>query len=112
MDRQKELREQYKNREVVGGVYRIFNTNNDRHFLAASSNLAGSKNRYDFAVSTDMCLLPSMKEDWKLYGAASFTFEILEELEKKAEQTIREFESDLETLRALWQEKLGQPPSY
>ena len=39
------------------------------------------------------------------YGAASFSFAVLEELQKNETQTDREFAEDVQTLFELWQEK-------
>jgi len=112
MENHKELREQYKNRKMTGGVYRILNTENQRYFLAATNDLAGSNNRHNFAVSTNLCIIPAMKEDWKCYGSTAFVFESLEELEKKPEQTTQKFAEDLETLKEMWQEKFAASLSY
>jgi hypothetical protein len=46
-------------------------------------------------------------EDWKLYGASSFSFEILEEIHKKETQSDREFADDVATLLELWTEKMN-----
>jgi hypothetical protein len=46
-----------------------------------------------------------MLKTWKQYGADSFSFEIVEEIEKKETQTQRQFSDDLNTLLELWNEK-------
>lgn len=104
-ERRKELLEQYKQRTVVGGIYRIRNTVTGHSYVNFDDDLTGAENRHRFSVTTNTCILPEMREDWLAYGAASFTFERLEELEKKPEQSRAEFLADLETLLELWREK-------
>lgn len=112
MDKRKELRAQYKQRTVVGGVYRIVNTENGRYLLAADDDLRGSKNRFEFAAATGSCVMPQLQDDWKKYGSKIFAFEILEELEKKPEQTAQEFAGDLQALAELWSEKFNPAQAY
>jgi hypothetical protein len=46
-----------------------------------------------------------MLKDWKTFGKEAFSFEVLEELEKKESQSDREFKEDLATLLEIWNEK-------
>lgn len=46
-----------------------------------------------------------MAEAWKRHGASVFTFEVLETLQKKDDQTDREFSDDIDVLYELWSEK-------
>ena len=43
------------------------------------------QNRFNFSVKTNSCLNLKLRNDWNKYGANSFTFEILEEVEMKSE---------------------------
>jgi hypothetical protein len=101
----KELREQYKNRVCVGGIYRVKCTGNGEQWLRSTKDMKGAKNRFDFAVSINSCLESYMKENWNCYGASSFAFEILEEITKKETQTDQEFADDVETLFEMWNER-------
>lgn len=105
MDNKKMLKEQYKSRTVTGGVFCIRCEGNGRAWLKAAQNLEGQKSRFQFAVDHDSCLEPSMRGEWKQYGASSFTFTVLEELEKKPDQSDAEFARDIKTLLEMWQEK-------
>jgi hypothetical protein len=53
-----------------------------------------------------------LQKDWNEYGGSVFDFEILETLEKKPEETDREFSDNLGILRELWQEKFDPAFSY
>jgi hypothetical protein len=46
-------------------------------------DLKGQANKYRFAVSTGSCPEPGMRAEWCQYGADSFSFTVLEALEKK-----------------------------
>lgn len=101
----KALKEQYKNRIIIGGVYRIQCSGNHAAWLRATTDLQGSRNRLEFSVSIDSCPEMCMMQAWKTYGASAFTFETLEELQKKETQTQREFSDDIQVLLELWIEK-------
>lgn len=101
----KELREQYKNRVCVGGIYRVKCNKSSNQWLFSTIDIKGAKNRFDFSVAINSCLELYMKEDWNRYGASSFVFEILEEITKKETQTDQEFADDVETLFELWNER-------
>lgn len=98
---------QYKERKVIGGVFIIKNTQNGQIMLEASANLQGSKNRFEFVKQTGVGFNLRMRNDWNKYGSSAFTFEVLEELEKKETQTEAEFHEDLELLKEVWMEKLN-----
>lgn len=104
----KELKEQYKSRTVIGGVYCIKCNSNGRQWIKSTMDMKGQKNRFDFSVSVNSCLEPSMRLDWSQYGAKSFSFIILEEIKKGETQTEREFADDVEALLEMWVEKQQQ----
>lgn len=105
----KALKEQYQNRKIVGGVYCIKCMDRDEVWFRATEDIQGAKNRFQFFVSTDSCPEPCMKEAWKDSGASGFSFEIIEEIERKETQTDREFSDDVNTLLELWLEKSRNP---
>lgn len=99
----KKLIAQYKDRKLTGGVYAIINTENGKTLLAAETNLAGSKNKFDFCLKTNLCSFSKLTEDWKRYGGKVFLFKILDELEKKDTQSDKDFKEDLAALLELRQ---------
>lgn len=108
----KELKMQYKERKVVGGVFVIRNTLKDKLLLDATTDLQGSKNRFAFAQQTGSCIHPKMQKDWQEQKGAGIDFEVLEELEKGETQTDAEFAADIMTLKELWKEKLAEKNLY
>jgi hypothetical protein len=103
----KELKQRYEQRKIVGGVYLIKNTRGGKMLLEATTDIRGSKNRFDFSQKTGSCVDMRIQSDWKKWGADAFVFEVLEEYEKGDSQTMNEFQSDISVLKALWDEKLS-----
>jgi len=101
----KELQEKYKNRIVIGGVFCIKCDGNDRKWYKSTKDMAGQINKFEFLISTNLCPEPGMSTEWNLYGAKSFSLEIIEEIKKGETQTDREFIEDIDLLFKMWSEK-------
>jgi hypothetical protein len=112
MDRRTSLKNEYKERKVIGGIYRLTNTKNNMYFLEYTPNLEAKQNSFNFMVSTGTCFHHKLKEDWDTFGSNMFIFEILEEIEKKKDQSQMEFIEDLKMLENLWAEKLDVSKRY
>ena len=108
----KDLIAQYKEREVIGGIYTIRNRLNDKLLLGVATDLQGSKNRFEFSQMTGSCIDLKLKSDWNKTGSEQFVFEVLEELKKGETQTEKEFKADLECLKELWLDKLSDCDFY
>lgn len=111
-DRQKQLKSQYKERAVVGGIYRVINQQNGRFFLNKTANLQGSHNSFLSCCNSGLCTHPRLVKEWSEYGKEAFAFEVLETWEKDAAQTDREFQDDLKELLAIWNDKLPSENRY
>jgi hypothetical protein len=101
----KEMKEQYKNRVVVGGIYCIECNDSGHRWIKSTRDIAGQINKFDFFISTNSCPEPGMRSDWDQYGVKSFSMVILEELEKGETQTDKEFADDIRILQDMWIEK-------
>ena len=108
----KDLQAQYKEREIIGGVYSITNTSNQKILLVATTDLPGRKNRFAFSQTTGSCVEIKLQSDWNRYGSGQFVFEVLEELKKGESQTAEEFKADVAVLETLWLDKLSDRDFY
>ncbi len=111
-ERRKQLLEQYKERKIMGGIYRILNTTNGRFYLDKTKDMQGANNLFQNSYATGMCTHPRLARAWKEYGKEAFIFEVLEYWEKDAEQTEGEFEKDLAELYEIWDAKLPRENRY
>ena len=112
MPDKKELQNRYKEREIVGGVYSITNTLNNKVFLEAATDMRGIKNRFEFAQKTGSCIHVKLQRDWDRQGGGQFVFEVLEELHKGDAQTEEGFKADLALLKEMWLETLSDKEFY
>ena len=108
----RELQSQYKEREIVGGVYLVRNMRSGKLLLEATKDLQGSRNRFEFAQKTGSCVYAKLQKDWPEYGSEAFVFEALEELPKGETQTDKEFKADIDLLKEMWLEKLSGEALY
>ena len=112
MDKRKELINEYKQRKIIGGIYRLTNTRNGMYFLDHATDLKAKQNSFNFMASSGSCFHFKLQKDWQEYGGSVFVFDTLEEIEKKKEQSQQEFLDDLETLQQIWSEKLPASNRY
>lgn len=95
----------YKEREETGGLYRVVNLQTGwKSPVAATPNLQGQRNKFQFAQRTHTRFEEMLRGEWETYGPEAFAFEEVERLVKKPEMTTKEFREELEALLALHQE--------
>ena len=94
----KELQKSYKERTVTGGVYAIVNIQNGKRLLCKTTDIQGSRNRFEFAQNMNSCVHPRLKDDWAQHSGRIFRFDEIETLEKKSEQSDSDFLHDIEEL--------------
>lgn len=104
----KEMKEQYRNRKLTGGIYSIKCNGSGRVWIKSSNDLDGQMNKFHFFVSTNSCPEPTMRADWNQYGAQAFSFSVLERLEKGDMQSHEEFADDIRALYEMWLEEDSQ----
>jgi membrane carboxypeptidase/penicillin-binding protein len=108
----KEILAQYKEREIIGGVYAITNALNNKSLLEATTDLRQSKNRFDFSQSTGSCVHMKRQSDWNEQNGKQFVFEVIDELKKNETQTVEEFKADIDMLKKIWADKLSDREMY
>jgi hypothetical protein len=108
MDRRKELKEQYKQRTIVMGVFQIKNTVNGRVFLGSSLNMHGMLDRHKFQLTMNSHVCEDLQKDWKAMGESAFLFEVLETLETRDDAPPDyDYGEDLAILEQIWIDKLN-----
>jgi len=108
----KELVTQYKEREIIGGIYAIKNTLNDKLLFCAATDLHVKKNRFEFSQQTGSCIDLKLQSDWNKQGGEQFVFEVFEEIKKGETQTEEEFKADIDVLKEIWLDKLSDRDFY
>ena len=103
-ERRKELQEAYKNRKIVGGVYKIINTKTGKYFLSWTNNIESKCTAFEFAKKANNCFLPHLQKEWTQYGGDIFTIEVVEQLDKKKDQTMDSFQEDIKVVCEMWKE--------
>ena len=104
-ERRKELIRAYKDTPKQLGVYRVHNTINGKSLVGAARDVRARLNRQlaelKFGIHPNKTLL----DDWRTFGKDAFVFETLDTLAPSNAPNYNPKE-DLETLEALWLEKL------
>ncbi|UOQ49901.1 GIY-YIG nuclease family protein [Gracilibacillus caseinilyticus] len=105
MDRKKELKQQYKDSPIDGGIYQVKNTINQKIMIVSTQDFK-TMNGLKFMLNTNS-YMPNklLQQEWNEYGMDAFTINILERLDKEDRPffTVKE---ELAKLEEKWLEKL------
>lgn len=112
MSDRKSLSREYRERRLLGGVYRITNTRNGRYLLGHAANLASVRNHFQFAVNTGSAIHPALRQDWEALGGQAFTLEVLQQLEQRPAQSQAAFLDELRALEDLCHADLDASLAY
>ena len=85
MDYREELKQQYKERTPVAGLYLIKNRQTGKVFLGSSMDLHGPLNRHRSELMFGSHRLSQLQQDWNEQGEKAFDFRILETVSGKNE---------------------------
>jgi hypothetical protein len=112
--RRKALTEQFQQAPPEAGVYRILNLRSGRALLGSTANLAGIRNRFEFARSSKSpaALDRRLQEDVASLGWDAFSLEVVDTIDVTPVMTREEVAADLATLEALWREKMDPSQLY
>jgi hypothetical protein len=112
--RRRELTEEYRQNPPEAGVYQLVNTVTGKVFLGTALNLPSVRGKLEFSqrTGTVSALDRKLRVDLTEYGAAAFTFEVLEVLDVLPNATPASTRDDLAALEALWREKLDPARLY
>ncbi|MDF2865312.1 MAG: nuclease family protein [Clostridia bacterium] len=112
MQDKKEIINEYKNRKQIGGICKITNTVINKIFIFTAPDIEASRNRFEFSKKTNSCINIKLQNDWNKYGSDSFTFEVIEELEKNTEKDAKQFSEDLNELLEIYIKNLTTIDMY
>jgi group I intron endonuclease len=105
MKSQKELKKEYKDRNVTAGIFQIKNIINGKILLGSSLNLHGPLNGHKFMLTIGRHRNETLQKEWNEYGADKFVFEILEVVKVKDDPNFN-IDDELTLLEKIWLEKL------
>lgn len=108
MDR-KELKQEYQRTPRPAGVYRIWNTDNDRVLLGSSPDAPSMLNRHRAQLRMGAHPNKPLQAEWDADGGGTFRFEILDTL-SPTEDPAYDPSEDLRLLEDLWARKLELGP--
>jgi broad specificity phosphatase PhoE len=108
-ERRRELRAQARQHPPDAGVYAVRHRATGRVIVASAVNLAGARNRFDFAVGTGAlnALDGQLGGDIRVHGTGGLEFEVLETVVVEPGTADGDLRSELATLETLWREQLG-----
>jgi hypothetical protein len=101
----KELINKYKQTIRPMGIYQIRNMRNGKIFLGSAKDLQGIINSNRFQLKNGLHTNREMQSDFTTFGEASFSFEILDQLEPK-EDIKYDYTEELRMLEEMWLDKL------
>jgi hypothetical protein len=104
VNRKRELQQLAKEIKIDAGVYQIRNTQNGKVFVESTPDLKTLGGR-QFALKLGSHPNKGLQQEWNKFGAASFTFEVLEIL-KEPETGYFDQKDGLKKLKAKWLEQL------
>ena len=99
------LKKEYLSRRRAMGVFLIRNMVNDKVFVAVGLDLLGIINSHQYQLKMGVHRNRRLQSDWNEFGSESFAFEILDQLEPRADAS-DDGRQDLLFLEELWLEKL------
>lgn len=99
MKTRKELKNEYKQRKSVMGVFQIRNTVNDKRLIDHSTDIQAKWNRHQSELRFGSHKNKALQADWKKLGTDSFQIEILSELEH--DDKITDYSKELELLEEM-----------
>ncbi|HJR08628.1 MAG TPA: GIY-YIG nuclease family protein [Pyrinomonadaceae bacterium] len=104
-ERKRRLKKEYLQNRRASGVFLIRNMINDKVFVGVGLDLSGIINSHKFQLAAGVHRNRRLQNDWNEFGGESFAFEILDQLEPRADAE-DDGRNDLAFLEELWLEKL------
>ena len=78
MDRNRKLKQQYKNTPRAMGVYRVYNQEDRLSLVGSGKDVQGKLNRHLAELKFGVHRNTTLQADWRRLGEGAFVFEIVE----------------------------------
>ncbi|WP_232697764.1 GIY-YIG nuclease family protein [Brevibacillus daliensis] len=91
---------QYKEEKIYAGVYQIKNTRNEKIYIGSTPNVK-TLNGQLFSLKHGSHVNRDLQEEWNQYGEDVFVIEVLEQMEKNADNQ-GQIKKKLENLEKKW----------
>lgn len=108
MDRKKELKAEYKQMKPPMGIFMISSEGSNKCYIEATPNLKATMNSAKFKLGAGNHPNKELQKEWKEFGEAHFTLEILEELQYDEDESKVDYSEELALLQMIWEEKLAE----
>jgi hypothetical protein len=86
MNKNRELKNEYKQKKSPMGVFQIKNIINNKILVNSSVDMASKWNRHKTELKFGSHRNKVLQKEWKEYGEDKFIFEVLSELKYKTEE--------------------------
>jgi group I intron endonuclease len=100
-----ELKRAYKETPRQAGIFQIRNIRTGKILLGSSTNLHGPLNKHRFMLSIGSHDNAALQNDWNRFGAAAFSFEVLE-IVKSSDDPLFNLDDELTLAEQIWIERL------
>ena len=104
-EKNRRLKKEYQAKRRPMGVFLIRNMANDKVFVGVGLDLLGIINSHKFQLAAGVHRNKRLQSEWNELGGENFAFEILDQLELRAD-AVDGGREDLSFLEELWLEKL------
>jgi hypothetical protein len=101
----KELKKKYLENKPEMGVFKVINRSNGKIFIDSGLNVNGKVNACKFQLKHGSHMNKLLQEDFKKFGEDNFTFEIVDILEPKEDESL-DYKKELTLLEEMWIENL------
>ncbi|MET3289967.1 UNVERIFIED_CONTAM: DNA-binding CsgD family transcriptional regulator [Brevibacillus sp. OAP136] len=109
----------YKEELKPMGIYQIYNKRDGKALIAGSMNLPAIFNRQRFTLKLGSHTDKALQQDWNDAGEEQFSFDILQQLEPKENETatpdvLKQYQEKLTELESIWRLELQntEEPGY
>ena len=109
-ERRRQLRDQARSTPPDAGVIVVRHAATGRSAVVAVENLGGARNRFAFALETGTLSAvpdPHLAADARTHGTDGLSLDVLETVAVEPGADMAAVRRDLDTLAALWRERLG-----